>query len=77
MAIAVIYIHSFGRAIGLLPLPYLFGAELFPTRIRAVGGALSASFHWLFFFATTKATPSILSAMIGWGGVLCFSPHGA
>ncbi|CAD6591061.1 MAG: hypothetical protein TREMPRED_005982, partial [Tremellales sp. Tagirdzhanova-0007] len=45
MAIAVIYIHSFGRAIGLLPLPYLFGAELFPTRIRAIPETAGRSFE--------------------------------
>lgn len=67
MAIAAIFIHAFGWGIGLLPLPYLFGAELFPTRIRSVGGALSASFHWLFYFAITKATPAMLTAMNGWG----------
>lgn len=71
-AIAVIYIHALGWAVGLYTLPYLFGAELWPDRIRSFGGALSQSFHWLFYFAITKATPSILSSMDIWGAFLFF-----
>jgi hypothetical protein len=71
-AIAVIYIHAMGWAIGLYSLPYLFGAELWPNKIRSFGGALSQCFHWLFYFAITKETPSILSSMAGWGAFLFF-----
>ncbi|KAL5042327.1 general substrate transporter [Aspergillus fruticulosus] len=53
-AIAAIFIHALGWAIGLYSLPYLFGAELWPTRIRSFGGALSQCFHWLFYFAITE-----------------------
>lgn len=73
MAIAAIYIHALGWGCGLLPLPYLFGAELFPTRVRSVGGALGQSFHWLFYFGITKATPSLLAAMHGWGAFVFFA----
>ncbi len=71
-AIAVIYIHAFGWAIGLYTLPYLFGAELWPNRIRSFGGAMSQCFHWLFYFAITKATPSMFSSMAVWGTFLFF-----
>jgi sugar porter (SP) family MFS transporter len=71
-AVAVIYIHALGWAVGLYTLPYLFGAELWPNRIRSFGGALSQCFHWLFYFAITKATPSILSSMDIWGAFLFF-----
>ena len=53
-AIAIIYVHALGWAIGLYTLPYLFGAELWPNRIRSFGGALSQCFHWMFYFAITK-----------------------
>lgn len=72
-AIAIIYIHAFGWAVGLYTLPYLFGAELWPNRIRSFGGALSQSFHWLFYFAITKATPSLISSMNTWGAFLFFA----
>jgi sugar porter (SP) family MFS transporter len=71
-AIAVIYVHAFGWAVGLYTLPYLFGAELWPNRIRSFGGAISQCFHWLFYFAITKATPSILDSMEVWGAFLFF-----
>ncbi|KAJ6031435.1 general substrate transporter [Penicillium herquei] len=71
-ALAFIYIHAFGWAIGLYSLPYLFGAELWPNKIRSFGGALSQCFHWLFYFAITKATPSILSGLHQWGAFVLF-----
>ncbi|KAL3456165.1 general substrate transporter [Aspergillus heterothallicus] len=72
-AIAAIFIHALGWAIGLYSLPYLFGAELWPNRIRSFGGALSQCFHWLFYFAITKATPSLLEGMDQWGAFVLFA----
>ncbi|CAG7994705.1 unnamed protein product [Penicillium nalgiovense] len=71
-ALAFIYIHAFGWAIGLYSLPYLFGAELWPNKIRSFGGALSQCFHWLFYFAITKATPSMLTGLHQWGAFVLF-----
>lgn len=44
-----------------------------PNRIRSFGGAVSQSFHWLFYFAITKATPSILSSMGKYGAFYFFA----
>jgi sugar porter (SP) family MFS transporter len=71
-ALAFIYIHAFGWAIGLYSLPYLFGAELWPNKIRSFGGALSQCFHWLFYFAITKAAPSMLTNLHQWGAFILF-----
>ncbi|KAE8138891.1 general substrate transporter [Aspergillus pseudotamarii] len=71
-ALAFVYIHAFGWAIGLYSLPYLFGAELWPNKIRSFGGALSQCFHWLFYFAITKATPFILTGLHQWGAFVLF-----
>lgn len=60
-------------AAGLLVLPYVFGAELWPNSIRSFGSALSQAFHWLFFFAVLRATPSILSSMHQWGAFIFFA----
>lgn len=73
-AIGAIFIHAFGWAIGLYSLPYIFGSELYPSRVRALGTSLSGGFHWLFYFAITKATPGLLSGMHVWG---CFIFWGA
>ncbi|KAJ8117059.1 hypothetical protein OPT61_g1659 [Boeremia exigua] len=72
-AIAAIYIHGFGYAVGLLVLPYVFGAELWPNNIRSFGSALSQCFHWLFYFGVNKGTPSLLKSMHNWGTFLFFA----
>ncbi|KAJ5095517.1 hypothetical protein NUU61_004873 [Penicillium alfredii] len=72
-AIAMIFTHALGWAIGLYSLPYLFGAELWPTRIRSFGGALSQCFHWLFYFTITKATPSMIHNLHQWGAFVLFA----
>ncbi|GME41060.1 hypothetical protein diail_5798 [Neofusicoccum parvum] len=72
-AIAAIYIHAFGWAVGLYTLPYLFGAELWPNRLRSFGGSLSQCFHWLFYFGITKATPSLLNSLNQWGAFVFFA----
>jgi len=61
-----------GWAIGLYSLPYLFGAELWPNHIRSFGGTISQCFHWFFYFAITKATPSLLSGLHQWGAFILF-----
>ncbi|VZH92206.1 unnamed protein product, partial [Fusarium fujikuroi] len=58
---------------GLLVLPYVFGAELWPNSIRSFGSALSQTFHWLFYFGINRATPSILSSMHNWGAFIFFA----
>ncbi|KAF4461424.1 quinate transport [Fusarium albosuccineum] len=73
VAIAAVFIHGFGYAVGLLVLPYVFGAELWPNSIRSFGSALSQTFHWLFYFGINRATPSILESMHNWGAFIFFA----
>lgn len=73
VAIAMIFIHGFGYAVGLLILPYVFGAELWPNHLRSFGSALSQTFHWLFFFGINKATPTILAETDNWGAFIFFA----
>ncbi|CAI7590046.1 unnamed protein product [Penicillium glandicola] len=72
-AIAAIFIHGFGFAVGLLILPYVFGAEVWPNHIRSFGAAISQCFHWLFFFGISKGTPSLLAKTNNWGAFLFFA----
>ena len=89
-AIAAIYIHGFGYAvgkfthtvctrtalrysIGLLVLPYVFVAELWPNNIRSFGACLTQTWHWLFFFGINKGTASMLSSMNNWGAFIFFA----
>ncbi|KUL84540.1 hypothetical protein ZTR_08745 [Talaromyces verruculosus] len=72
-ALAAIFIHGFGYAVGLLVLPYVFVSELWPNQIRSFGAALTQTFHWLFFFGVNKAVPSLLSNTHNWGAFLFFA----
>ncbi|KAL1875488.1 hypothetical protein VTK73DRAFT_10038 [Phialemonium thermophilum] len=72
-AVVMIFFHGFGYSAGLLVLPYVFGGELWPNRIRSFGASFSQFFHWIFFYAILKATPSILSSMDNWGAFLFFA----
>ncbi|CAO2658863.1 Nn.00g065860.m01.CDS01 [Neocucurbitaria sp. VM-36] len=72
-AIAAIYIHGFGYAVGLLVLPYVFVAELWPNNIRSFGACLTQAWHWLFFFGINKGTASMLSSMDNWGAFIFFA----
>lgn len=67
--------HNTGplKVAGLYILPYIFGAELWPNRIRSFGAALSQSFHWLFIFAMAYGAPSLLSQTHNWGAFLFFA----
>ncbi|KAJ5273301.1 hypothetical protein N7478_008426 [Penicillium angulare] len=72
-AIVALFIHAFGYAVGLFILPYVFGGELWPNRIRSFGGAVGATCHWLFIYAIKYAFPEILSSMNNWGAFIFFA----
>ncbi|KAH7127446.1 general substrate transporter [Dactylonectria macrodidyma] len=72
-AIAAVSFHAFGYAVGLFVLPYIFGGELWPNRIRSFGGAVSQTFHWLFIYAVKYSIPSLLKSTDNWGAFLFFA----
>lgn len=47
-AIASVFIYAVGWSIGLCTVQYLYGTEVFPTRIRSVSYASSMALHWFF-----------------------------
>ncbi|KAL4898971.1 hypothetical protein BDW74DRAFT_189583 [Aspergillus multicolor] len=71
-AIAFIFIHGLGYVVGLYILPYVFGGELWPNRIRSFGSAIAQCFHWLFMFAMSYGTPSLLAQTNNWGAFIFF-----
>lgn len=58
---------------GLYILPYVFGGELWPNRIRSFGSAFSQCFHWLFIFAMAYGVPSLLENTNNWGAFIFFA----
>ncbi|KAJ5711850.1 hypothetical protein N7488_006006 [Penicillium malachiteum] len=68
-AIASVFIYAVGWSIGLCTIPYLYGAEIFPTRIRNVCYGASMGLHWFFQFAVVRVTPNMFALDV-WGAYL-------
>ncbi|KAL1988827.1 hypothetical protein VTN96DRAFT_7711 [Rasamsonia emersonii] len=66
-AIASIFVYAVGWSVGLCTIPYIYGSELFPTRIRSVAYAISMSLHWFFQFAVVRVTPNMFVSLDVWG----------
>ena len=65
-----LYMAAFGATI--LPLPWLYPAELSPTRTRAKANAVSTCSNWLFNFTIVMITP-VMTATIFWRTYLFFA----
>ncbi|KAJ5701115.1 Sugar transporter STL1 [Penicillium malachiteum] len=65
-----LYMAFFGAA--MLPVPWLYPAEISPIRTRAKANAVSTCSNWLFNFTVVMITPVLLDA-IGWGTYLFFA----
>lgn len=51
-AIVMIYLSGFGWALGWNSIQYLLNSEIYPLRLRALGGSIAMTFH----FANRKST---------------------
>ncbi|KAJ6115386.1 Sugar transporter STL1 [Penicillium sp. IBT 16267x] len=69
-----LYMAFFGAA--MLPLPWLYPAEISPIRTRAKANAVSTCSNWLFNFTVVMITP-VMIAHIGWGTYLFFAAWNA
>lgn len=66
-AIASVFVYAVGWSIGLCTVQYLYGTEIFPTRIRSVCYAFNMSLHWFFQFAVVRVTPNMFVSLRIWG----------
>jgi hypothetical protein len=66
-AIASVFIYAVGWSIGLCTVQYIYGTELFNTRIRSVSYASSMALHWFFQFAVVRVTPNMFVSLDVWG----------
>lgn len=69
-----LYMSFFGATI--LPLPWLYPAEISPTRTRAKANAVSTCSNWLFNFTVVMITP-VMVENIKWGTYLFFAAWNA
>lgn len=69
-----LYMAVFGAT--WLPLPWLYPAEMSPTRTRAKANAVSTCANWLFNFTVVMITP-VMVEHIKWGTYLFFAAMNA
>lgn len=66
-AVASIFIYAAGWSIGLCTVQYLYGTEIYPTRIRGACYAVNMMIHWFFQFAIVRVTPNMFVTLNVWG----------
>lgn len=59
-AIVMIYIASFGWALGWNGIQYLLNAEIYPLRIRAMSSSLIMLLHFVNQYGANRAVPEML-----------------
>ncbi|EDR07128.1 uncharacterized protein LACBIDRAFT_250584 [Laccaria bicolor S238N-H82] len=58
---AMLYIYVCFYSLGWGPLPWVYVADIFPTRTRHYGLALASASQWLWNFVTSKVTPQMVT----------------
>lgn len=66
-AIASVFLYAAGWSVGLCTVQYLYGTEIYPTRIRGVCYAANMAVHWFFQFAIVRVTPNMFASLDIWG----------
>jgi len=70
-AIVMIYISGFGWALGWNSVQYLINSEIYPLRLRALGGSFAMTFHFVNQYGNSKAVPTMFLSM-STGGTMMF-----
>lgn len=72
-SIVAIYLHAVAWSLGWFSIPYLVSAEVFPVRIRGLCVSILMAAHWAFYFACSRAMPSLLVATHRYGAFAFFA----
>lgn len=72
-AIVMIYFSGFGWALGWNSIQYLINSEIYPLRLRALGGSIAMTFHFVNQYGNSKAVPLMFIGMTHGGTMLFFS----
>ncbi|EME88158.1 uncharacterized protein MYCFIDRAFT_26004 [Pseudocercospora fijiensis CIRAD86] len=70
-AIVMIYLSGFGWAMGWNSIQYLINSEIYPLRLRAIGGSFAMTFHFVNQYGNSKAVPEMFLSMT-YGGTMMF-----
>lgn len=69
---ALLYIYVAFYSMGWGPLPWVYVADIFPTRTRHYGVALGSASQWLWNFVVSRVTPNIVTKL-GWKIFIMFA----
>ncbi|KAF1830439.1 MFS quinate transporter-like protein [Decorospora gaudefroyi] len=72
-AIVMVYFSGFGWALGWNSIQYLINSEIYPLRLRALGGSIAMTFHFVNQYGNSKAVPLMFFAMKNGGTMIFFS----
>jgi MFS family permease len=72
-AIVMIYFSGFGWALGWNSIQYLINSEIYPLRLRALGGSIAMTFHFVNQYGNSKAVPLMFIGMTTGGTMFFFS----
>ncbi|KAK2930943.1 Sugar/inositol transporter [Fusarium oxysporum f. sp. vasinfectum] len=71
-SLTMIYLEAMSYNISWGPVPWVYTGEIFSSRVREAGIAISTSTQWLFNFVFSQATPHAVKNL-GWRTFLMFS----
>lgn len=57
----MLYIYVCFYSMGWGPLPWVYSADIFPTRTRHYGMAVASGSQWLWNFVVAKVTPNLIT----------------
>ncbi|KIY44094.1 sugar transporter [Fistulina hepatica ATCC 64428] len=69
---ALLYIYVCFYSMGVGPLPWVYVADIFPTRTRHFGLATASASQWLWNFVVSKVTPNLVDDL-GWKLFIMFA----
>ncbi|KAH6903141.1 MFS quinate transporter-like protein [Coprinopsis sp. MPI-PUGE-AT-0042] len=72
-AIVMIYFSGFGWALGWNSIQYLINSEIYPLRLRALGGSFAMTFHFVNQYGNSKAVPLMFLSMTTGGTMMFFA----
>jgi len=72
-AIVMIYFSGFGWALGWNSIQYLINSEIYPLQLRALGGSIAMTFHFVNQYGNSKAVPLMFIGMTTGGTMFFFS----
>lgn len=70
-AIVMIYLSGCGWALGWNSIQYLLNSEIYPLRLRAIGGSFAMTVHFVNQYGNSKAVPSMFLGLT-YGGTMFF-----